>query len=81
MNTQILIFDKTEINKREFYYRKKPIQIDDVDIQEILISNKAFFYKRGYKYCTGCKDDDYNLAIVNNAAKISEYVKIFHEAE
>ena len=52
--------------------------IDDVDIDNIFISNKVSFGKKGYKYFIGYKDDDYNIKpLYIMLPKMSGYVKRF----
>ena len=41
MNKEIIMFGYTEIEKCKFCYHKNLILIDDLDIDEILISNKV----------------------------------------
>ena len=57
---QILIFNNFVklilIAKRKFHYFKNSICIADVDIDEILISNKFSLAMKGYKYFIGYKD-------------------------
>lgn len=49
MNTEISIFGGVAIEKCKFHFPKNPIQINDLDIYKILISNKVSFCKIGYQ--------------------------------
>ena len=49
-----------EIQKQKFYRHKGPISIKNTDINEIVVSNKVSFGKKGLKYFTGYKDDKKN---------------------
>ena len=50
MNEEILVFANIGINKLKFHHHKNPLMIDDVDTDNILVSNKASSYKKGWKY-------------------------------
>ena len=46
----------TEIEKYKFHQHKKPISIDNIDINKIVVSNKVSFAKKDFKYFIGYKD-------------------------
>ena len=50
METTIIKFGDTEIEKHKFHQRKQPILINNVDINKTLVSNKISFRKKGFKY-------------------------------
>ena len=50
------MFDHTEIEKYKFHQHKSPISINNIDINKILVSNKASFGKKDCKYFIGYKD-------------------------
>ena len=45
MDKKIIKFDDTEIDEYKFHQYKSPILINDVDINEIVVSNKFPFGK------------------------------------
>ena len=45
VDKKIIKFDDTEIKEYEFHQYKRPISINDIDINEILVSNKFPFGK------------------------------------
>ena len=47
--------------KKTFYNSKYPVDINDVDIKKILISNKVLNDKKGFEYFTAYKDDEISL--------------------
>ena len=52
--------------------------IDDVDFKKILISNKVSVFKKGYKYFTYYKDNDYKVKpLCIMLPKMSGYVTHF----
>ena len=50
IDKRIIKFDDTEIEEYKFHQYKSPISIDDIDINEIVVSNKFAFGKQGFKY-------------------------------
>ena len=56
MNKEILIFGDNEIDNRNFHNSKYLIDINNVDIDKIMISNKFFLGNKGHKYFIGYKD-------------------------
>ena len=68
-------FGKTEIIKEMFYAAKKPIEIWDVNVDNIVIS-KLVETKINSKYLIGYIDKDIR-PLVMIMPKISGYVKIF----
>ena len=55
MNKKILKFDETEIEEYEFHQYKSLSSIKDIDINEIVVSNKFSFVKQDFKYFIGYK--------------------------
>ena len=50
MDKKIIKFDDTEIEEYEFHQHKSPILIRDIDINEIVVSNKHPFRKQDFKF-------------------------------
>ena len=50
---EILTFGDIEIEKNKFYRDKTPILLKDVDIENVLASNKIYFGEKNYKYFIG----------------------------
>ena len=57
MDKKITKFDDTEIEEHKFHQYKSPISINNIDINEIVVSNKFLFGKQDFKYSIGCKDN------------------------
>ena len=53
---KIIKFDEIEIERYKFHQHKIPILTNDIDINEIVVSNKVPFGKEDFKYFTGYKD-------------------------
>ena len=60
MNGKNINFGDKNIQKSNFYKNKKLSKIDDIDVNEILISKKEEYYKKiSFKYFIGHNDDDF----------------------
>ena len=57
MDKKIIKFDDTKIEEGKFHHYKNPISINDIYINDIVISNKLPFGKQGFKYFIGYKDN------------------------
>lgn len=57
MGEKIIRFGDIEVKKRKFHQHKSPISIYDVNIDRVVISNKIYFGKIGFKYFIGYKND------------------------
>ena len=56
--------------------------IDDVDTDQILISNKIASGRKGYEDFTGYKDDDYEIKLLCMIfPKLTEYLKSVDETK
>ena len=64
MNKVVLTFDNIDIGKCKFHYFKHPIDINNVNIDKTLISNRVSFDNKRFKYFIGYKDNE----------KVSHYV-------
>ena len=79
MKKTIIKFGDIEIQKQKFHQHKRPISIKDVDINKIVVSNKVFFGKKGFKYFIGYKDTKKTSCIFPQ--KMSAYRKDFYETK
>ena len=58
INTKNIYFDNNKIKKSDFYKNKKAFQIDDIDINQILVSKiETYGTKNALKYFIGYNDD------------------------
>ena len=55
MDKKVIKFDDTEIEKYEFYQHKNAILINDIDINEIVVSTQLPSGKQYFKYFIGYK--------------------------
>ena len=49
MNKKIIRFDDTEIEKHKFHQHKSSFLIDNIDINNTVVSNKVSFGKKDFK--------------------------------
>ena len=56
MKKAIIKLGDIEIEKQKFHQHKSSITIKSLDINEIVVSNKVSFNKKGFKYFIGYKD-------------------------
>ena len=56
MEKTIIKFGDAKIKKHKLHQYKKPISIKSTDINKIVVSNKASFGQKGFKYFIGYKD-------------------------
>ena len=58
INTKNIYFDNNKIKKSDFYKNKEAFQIDDIDINQILVSKiETYVTKNALKYFIGYNDD------------------------
>ena len=81
MKKTIIKFGDIEIQKQKFHQHKRPISIKDVDINKIVVSNKVFFGKKGFKYFIGYKDTKKTWPSCIFPQKMSAYRKDFYETK
>ena len=75
----ILKFDDTEIEKQKFHQHKKTFLVKSIDINEIVVSNKVSFGRKGFKYFIGCKDAERIRPLCIYLPKMSAYRRDFEE--
>ena len=56
MDKKIMKLVDTEIEKYKFHQYKRPISIDNREVNKIAVSNKIFFGKNNFKYFIGYND-------------------------
>ena len=58
MSEKLLKFNNIRINKKEFYKSKQAIDLDSVNTDKIVVSDKFKHSEGGYKYFIGYKEDE-----------------------
>ena len=78
MGGKNIIFDDEKINKSNFYRNKRPFKIDDIDVNEILVSKREPYGKKSsVKYFIGYYDHDYFGPLCIQVPQMIGYVKHF----
>ena len=78
MGQSILTFGDTEIKKHKFYCYKSSDFLEDVDADNVLVSNKISSDEKNCKYFVGYLYDDYkNKPLHTMLPKRSAYLKSF----
>ena len=57
MDKENIKFDDTEIEEYRFHQYKRPISINNIDINKMIASNKFLFDKQDFKYFIGYKNN------------------------
>ena len=81
MSKEFLKFADVEIKKRKFPSSKGPIDVGDVNIDKIVISNKFSCTKRGSKYFVGYKNIEELTQLCVFLPKMSRYSKKFDDVK
>ena len=56
MDEKFIKFDNTESEKYKVHQYKRPISIDNIDVNKTVVSVRISFGKNGFKYFIGYKD-------------------------
>ena len=80
MEKIIIQFGDIEIEKQKFHEHKRPISIKNKDINEIVVSSKVSFSKKGFKYFVSYKLDQIRPLCIF-LPKMGTYRRDFYEFE
>ena len=59
MSEQSIVFDDKKINKNSFCRSRKPLNLNDVDVNKITTSKELLYGKKNsLKYFIGCNDEE-----------------------
>ena len=58
MSSRKIKFGDKEVDKKEFYSSKQAISLDSIDLNKIVVSNKAKINDATYKYLCGYLNND-----------------------
>ena len=74
-----LKFDNIVINRKEFHNSKQPINLDLVNVDQIVISNKFKHSDSddGFKHFIGYKEDEIVKPLCIILSRMSGYIKYF----
>ena len=81
MSEKTLKFDNIEVNRTEFHESKQPIDLNLVDTDKIVISDKFKRSDDGFKCFIGYKEDDIINPLCIILTQMSGYLKHFEKSE
>ena len=58
MSEKTLKFDNIRVNKKEFHKSKQPVNLDLLNVDQIVVSDKFKHNDYGFKYFIGYKEDE-----------------------
>ena len=80
MSGKNINFDDKKINRSSFYKNKKINNIEDIGVNNILVSKKEpYSTKRSYKYFNGCNDNDNIRPLCIRLPQMTGYARKFDE--
>ena len=68
-------FDNIRVNKKEFHKSKQPINLDLVNVDQIVVSDKFKHSDDGFKYFIGYKEGEIVKPLCIILPKMSGYIK------
>ena len=77
MSEKTLKFDNIRVNKKEFHKSKQPINLDLVNVDQIVVSDKFKHSDDGFKYFIGYKEDEIVKPLCVVLPQMSRYIKYF----
>ena len=77
MSEKTLKFDNIRVNKKEFHKSKQPIDLDLINVNQIVISDKIQHSDDGFKYFIVCKEDQVVKPLRIILPQMSGYIKYF----
>ena len=77
MSEKALKFDNIRLDKKEFHKSKQPIDLDLVNLDQIVMSDKFKHGNDGFKYFIGCKKGEIVKPLCIILPQMSEYIKYF----
>ena len=80
MGKNIITFGDIEVVKEKFHHFKSPILVGIESVNKVIVSNKIPFYKKGFKYFVGYKDDRKVKSLCVMLPKMSAYQGDFDES-
>ena len=77
MSEKALKFDNIRVIKKEFHKSKQPINLDLVNADEIVVSDKFKHSNDGFRYFIVYKEDEIVKLLYIILPQMSEYIKYF----
>ena len=77
MNEKTLKFDNIRVNKREFYKSKQPIDLDLINVNQIVVSDKFKHSDDDFKYFIGYEEGKIVKPLYTILPQMTGYIKHF----
>ena len=77
MNEKTLKFNNIRVNKKEFHKSKQTIDLDLVNVDQIVISDKFKHSDEGFKFFIGYQKDEIVKPLYIILPQMSRYIKYF----
>ena len=77
MSEKTLKFNNIRLNKKEFHKSKQPIDLNSVNIDQIVVSNKFKHRDEGFKYFIGYQEGKIGKPLCIILPQMSGYIKYF----
>ena len=77
MSEKTLKFNNIRLNKKEFYKSKQPIDLESVNVDQIVVSDKFKQSDEGFKYFIGYQEDEIIKPLCIILPEMSGYIKYF----
>ena len=77
MSEKTLKFDNIRVNKKEFHKSEQPIDLDLINVDQIVVSDKFKHSDGGFKYCIGYKEGEIVKPLRIILSQMSGYIKYF----
>ena len=77
MSEKTLKFDNIRVNKKEFHKSKQPIDLDLVNVDQIVVSDKFKHSDDGFKYFIGYKEGKIVKLLWIILPQMTVYIKYF----
>ena len=77
MSEKTLKFDNIRVNKKQFGKSKQPIDLDLINVDQIVVSDKFKHSDDGFKYFIGYKEAEIVKPLCIILPQMSGYIKYF----
>ena len=77
MREKTFKFDNIRVNKNEFHKSKQPINLDLINVDQIVMSDKFKHNDDGFKYFIGYKEGEIVKLLCIILPQMSGYIKYF----
>ena len=77
MSEKTLKFDNIRVNKKQFHKSKQPIDLDLINVDQIVVSDKFKHNDDGFKYFIGYKEGEIVKPLSVILSQMTRYIKYF----